>query len=74
MIANSILEIKLINTSSDINKKSLQIDYCTVEVDSGTKKVKTKEIDKEKADKKEGTDYNRKAGTQGVWLVIIVEV
>ena len=46
---------KIIESSSDINKKSLQIDYCTVEVDSGTKKVKTKEIDKEKADKKEET-------------------
>ena len=46
---------KIIESSGDINKKKLQTDYCTVEVEPGTKKVKTKEIDKEKADKKEET-------------------
>ena len=43
---------KIVESSDDINKKSLQIDYCTVEVQGLKKKVKTKEIDKEKVDKK----------------------
>ena len=46
---------EIIEPSDGINKKSLQIDYCTGEVEVGSKKVKTKEIDKEKADKKEET-------------------
>ena len=46
---------KIIESSGNINKKSLQIDYCTVEVEGGTKKVETKEIDKEKDDKKKET-------------------
>ena len=46
---------KIIESSGNINKKSLQIDYCTVEVEGGTKKVETKDIDKEKDDKKKET-------------------
>ena len=34
---------KIIESSGNINKKRLQTDYCTVEVEPGTKKVKTKE-------------------------------
>ena len=42
-------------SNDDNKKKKLQTDYCTAEVERGTKKVKTKEIDKKKADKKTET-------------------
>ena len=32
-------------SNDDNKKKKLQTDYCTAEVERGTKKVKTKEID-----------------------------
>jgi len=41
-------------SNGDTKKKSLQIDYCTVEVQEDKKRAKTKDIDKEKADKKKG--------------------
>ena len=42
-------------SNDEKKKKKLQTDYCTAEVERGTKKVKTKEIDKKKADKKTET-------------------
>ena len=45
----------VIEPSGNITKKNLQIDYCTVEVQGGKMRVKTKETDKEKVDKKKKT-------------------